>query len=402
MRHLTGLSQKQTYAHNLRAVFEVIRLHGPLTIGEMARYTGLTVQTMSNVVGRLEREGFVASIGRKKSSRGQPPKQYVVNDVALCSLGVHLERGSFSAVVSDLSGRALCWEASESMSGRPEKVLEQIAGTISELAAQAPASIAGVGLALPGPLSLVEGHVRSVPNYPGWDDVPVANLLRAAVNMPVFIENDATAAAIGEMRHGQGRECLDFFYIYFGTNLGGGIISHGAALRGATANAGEFGRLLVGNAEGPEINDVVSFAALKRAFPGIDHDEMDRRFRASDPELLAWLDAASDALLGPIHAVENLLDPEKIILGGQFPDSVFDWLANVLTEKITVHRRSGSVIAPRVEPSFNEGRAAALGAAALPVLAALSPDSSFRNTASEIGPVPTGRTAFWEGKASYN
>jgi predicted NBD/HSP70 family sugar kinase len=395
MRFLSGLSQKQTYAHNLRAVFELARLHGPLTIAEMAQHTGLTVQTMSNVVGRLEQEGFVHSIGRKEAKRGQPPKQYAVNDEALCSVGVHLERGYFSVLLSDLSGRVLRWESAALVSAEPELALKEIGQAVSALAATAPAPVVGVGLALPGPLSLVEGRVRSVPNYPGWDDVPVGQLLRDATSMPVLIENDATAAAIGVMRHGRGRDCGDFFYIYFGTNLGGGIISDSTALRGATANAGEFGRLLVGQVDGAEVNDVVSFAALREIYPGIDREEMARRFLAGEDRLLAWLEAATDALLGPLHAVEHLLDPEKIILGGQFPDAVVEWMARSLNDKVAARRRPESVTAPTIEASLNQGRAAAQGAAALPILNALSPDSLFWRVASDIAPMPAARPAFW-------
>ncbi len=215
---------------------------------------------------------------------------------------------------------------------------------------------------------------------------PPSDVLRRHTGLAVFIENDATAAAIGELRHGSVRGCQDFFYIYFGTNLGGGIISNGAAMRGATANAGEFGRLLVGKMGGPEVNQIVSFAALKRAFTSITKDEMARLFNAEDADLMMWLEAACDALLGPIHAVENLLDPERIVLGGEFPDPVFGWLARRLTQKVGAGRGAGALAPPVIGPSFSDGKAAALGAAALPVLAALSLGSLSLRVASETRP----------------
>ncbi|NLS04053.1 ROK family protein [Rhizobium sp. P32RR-XVIII] len=397
MTYVTGLSQKDTYAHNLRAVFEVIRVHGPMTIAEIAPYTGLTVQTISNLTGELDADGFIRSPGRIKSRRGQPPKQFTVNESALCSIGVHLERGYYSALLTDLSGRTLRREASQLHEATPEAALLEIAATVRKLQTEAGSPVAGVGLALPGPLSLVEGRVRSVPNYPGWDDVPVSDILRGHTGLPVFIENDATAAAIGELRHGGARGCQDFFYIYFGTNLGGGIISNGAAMRGATANAGEFGRLLVGNMGGPEVNHIVSFAALRRAFPGITKDEVALRLNAEDADLITWLENACDALLAPIHAVENLLDPERIVLGGEFPDSVFSWLATRLAEKISNARPAGALPPPAIDASFSDGKAAALGAAALPVLAALSLGSLSLKVASETAALPLKQPAFWQG-----
>ena len=156
-----------------------------------------------------------------------------------------------------------------------------MAEAVSGLLAQVDMPIAGVGLALPGPLSLEEGRARSVPNFDGWDDVPVGEMLKQRIGQKVYLENDATASALGELRHGIGRDCPDFFYIYFGTNLGGGIVSGGIVQHGATANAGEFGLLRVGDGTGRLVNEIASLQALRKRFPRIDNDMFDDLLEAS-------------------------------------------------------------------------------------------------------------------------
>ena len=77
--------------------------------------------------------------------------------------------------------------------------------------------------------------------FPGWSEVPVVDELQRRMGIPVVLENNATAAAIGESRFGAGRMLHSFFYVFFGTGLGGGFIVEGHAYEGFTGNAGEIG-----------------------------------------------------------------------------------------------------------------------------------------------------------------
>ncbi|WP_243663377.1 ROK family protein [Rhodothermus marinus] len=100
-------------------------------------------------------------------------------------------------------------------------------------------------MGIPGPLDVSEdGHVTNVANpkaFPGWHRVPVVEILERRLELPVFLENNATAAAIGERWYGAGQHIATFFYVFFSEGLGGGIIFNGQPYDGHTGNAGELG-----------------------------------------------------------------------------------------------------------------------------------------------------------------
>jgi len=103
-----------------------------------------------------------------------------------------------------------------------------------------------VGIAIGGPLDAKNGVVRSPPNLPGWDDVPLASIAGAAFKRPIFVDNDATAAAIAEWWYGAGARMAieNLVYLTISTGIGGGLILDGRVYRGA-GNAGELGHMTV-------------------------------------------------------------------------------------------------------------------------------------------------------------
>src|SRR5690606_5018245 len=103
----------------------------------------------------------------------------------------------------------------------------------------------GIGVGIPGPLDLTDISVSNnsvSPNaFPGWKGVPLARLLTHRIGLPIFLENNATAAAIGERWYGAGQQISTFFYVFLGLGLGGGLILNGQPYEGCTGNAGELG-----------------------------------------------------------------------------------------------------------------------------------------------------------------
>ncbi|HEU4674026.1 MAG TPA: ROK family protein [Candidatus Limnocylindrales bacterium] len=106
-------------------------------------------------------------------------------------------------------------------------------------------SIDVVGVGVGGPLDPERGIVHSPPNLPGWDRIPLAEIVAAAFRRPTYVENDATAAALAEAWWGSGRGCGTFVYLTISTGIGGGIVVDGRLLRGANGNAGELGHISV-------------------------------------------------------------------------------------------------------------------------------------------------------------
>jgi len=132
-------------------------------------------------------------------------------------------------------------------SGRPENDLRRVAEEARHLIGAAgarPEELAAVGAAVPGPLDLDAGLVLSPPNLPSWDRAPVRDVLAEELGCPVFLENDANAAALAEWRFGAGRGFSHLVYLTLSTGVGGGLILGGRVHRGVSAGAGEVGHML--------------------------------------------------------------------------------------------------------------------------------------------------------------
>lgn len=134
-----------------------------------------------------------------------------------------------------------------------EAVLERIVASLQETLRRAnssPSDIARLAIAAPGPIDQARGLITEAPNLPGWINVPLRSRLRRLLGVPIYLENDANAAAIGEHRYGAGRGSRHMLYLTVSTGIGGGIIIDGRLYRGTSGAAGELGHIVV-DAGGP-------------------------------------------------------------------------------------------------------------------------------------------------------
>lgn len=134
----------------------------------------------------------------------------------------------------------------------PEAVIGQIKLGISNLLVDGP-RIAGIGIGAPGVINAKKGTVENPPNLPGWGKVPLGKILAKEFDKDVYVENDANAAAIGEMVFGAGKELNSFVMITLGTGVGGGIILKRKIYRGDSGAAGEIGHITI-DLNGPRCN----------------------------------------------------------------------------------------------------------------------------------------------------
>ncbi len=137
--------------------------------------------------------------------------------------------------------------------GGPEKVVKQIKNGISEILSKNKVKIRGIGIGAPGVVSTKKGTVENPPNFPGWVKVNLGSIISKEFGYDCFVENDANAAAIGEMIFGAGKKHNSFVMITLGTGVGGGIILNRKLYRGEIGAAGEVGHITI-NYEGPRCN----------------------------------------------------------------------------------------------------------------------------------------------------
>src|SRR6266516_2630660 len=130
----------------------------------------------------------------------------------------------------------------------PDRIIPRICGAIQQALDEAHVAldqIAGIGVATPGPLNNRTGVIYSPPNLPGWDRVPLRDIFHKQFNIPIFIENDAHTAALGEYIFGAGRGCKHMVYLTVSTGIGGGVIIDGKIYEGANGTAGELGHMTI-------------------------------------------------------------------------------------------------------------------------------------------------------------
>src|SRR6184192_624500 len=130
----------------------------------------------------------------------------------------------------------------------PERLLPRVYAAIQQVLDEAHVTfdqIAGIGVATPGPLNNRTGVIYSPPNLPGWDNVPLRDLIQQHFNRPIFIENDAHTAGLGEYMFGAGQGSRYMVYLTVSTGIGGGIIIDGKILEGTNGTAGELGHMTI-------------------------------------------------------------------------------------------------------------------------------------------------------------
>lgn len=125
-----------------------------------------------------------------------------------------------------------------------EAVLDRIEQAIREVAGDDLASVAGVGMAAPGPIDPYAGLLLKAANLPGWLDVPLRRLIEERIGRPTFLGNDANLAGLGEWKFGAGQGYSDVLYITVSTGIGGGVVAGGRLLVGARGLAAEIGHML--------------------------------------------------------------------------------------------------------------------------------------------------------------
>lgn len=129
--------------------------------------------------------------------------------------------------------------------GGPDEVITQLKKGIKETISYNELNITGIGIGAAGSVSSINGTVSYPPNIPGWDVVNVVDIIKNEFNLPVFIDNDANAAAVGEMLYGVGKEFNSFALITLGTGVGGGLILNRKIYQGDFGAAGEIGHISI-------------------------------------------------------------------------------------------------------------------------------------------------------------
>jgi predicted NBD/HSP70 family sugar kinase len=388
---LTGTNLVDAKQYNLRIVHEVVRRFGPLTRAHIAQRTELTVQTVSNLVKELTALGLVFETERRKQRRGAPSTAVAINPEGAFTIGLDLDRDHLTAVLVDLAGSVRQRAHVDVDFPKPLEALDLMVVTaegLMDAQGLTREEVSGVGVGVPGlmhPAGQGTGYVVRPTSFPGWHDVPLATWLHKRLGVPILLENNATAAAIGERLYGAGQQFRTFFYVYIGSGLGGGLVIDGKPYAGFTGNAGEIGYLPTVLAGDPTATDETPHVGILFRLPRLydllrrqgrdvrKPDDLESLLSEGHTALLEWMDEAADYLTGLVLAVEYVLDPEAIFFGGRLPGRVISGLMDRVALHLPKRRIEGKVSGPRHLLATAGADAAALGVAALPIYEAFAP-----------------------------
>jgi predicted NBD/HSP70 family sugar kinase len=381
---LRGTNLEHARVHNLRTVLEAIRLHGPLSRADLARRTGLTAQTIGNLVTALLRLELVREAGMIRGARGRASTQLEIDGSGAYSIGVDLDRGHLTAVLVDIGGSVRERIQIDVAFPSPDRALDLVVDTVEALAARVQRErVWGVGVGFPGPLRIVDGVVDNVINpdgFPGWEQISVAERLSRRLDVDLYLENNATAAAVGESFYGAGRDLSSFFYVFLGVGLGGGIVAGGLPQRGWQGNAGEIGFTPTAAAPGTggylgQHFDLFRFyeRLAARGVAASSPADLAALLERGHPAVLEWLDVAARHLAPALVTVTYLIDPEAVVVGGTWPRPLVDALWDRLEAELPSFRFAFMPYIPPLRRAEAGPDAAALGVATLPLSALLSP-----------------------------
>ncbi|MEU0388579.1 ROK family transcriptional regulator [Streptomyces chartreusis] len=353
-------------SHNAALVLDLLRTAGPDGISrlELAERTGLTPQAVSKITARLREDGLAAEAGRRASTGGKPRTVLRLVPEAGHAVGVHLDRDEVRAMLVDLRGtvvgerraaldlgagaRAVLAAVTETVRG---VVTGAVPAAVTEVLPAGPphgpaGSLLGVGVALPGPLDHVRGVLHRVTGFPEWDGFPLREALAERLGVPVVVDKDTNAAAVGLAAGG---ESGSFAYLHLGTGLGAGLVIGGSVHRGARTGAGEFGHQVI-QLDGPPCTCGDRGCVEALCLGAVARGDVEEAARV--------LGAGAANLVG-------LLDIDIVLLGGRTvasaPEAFVRGVGAVLGARA---RRTGEEAVPvRVAPGW--GRVVAVGAAQL-------------------------------------
>lgn len=364
-----GTNAERSRRRNRQAVLGQVRAAGTVGRAEIARALSLTTQTVSNIIAELVSDGMLLEKGRLSGGRGLPAIQYGLNPEGGFALGIEVRPDAIFAALLDMQGRPVTTERIALKGTEPDVVLAEVAAIYARALSAVPVAndrVLGAGIVMPGPFG-VTGISGMGSDLVGWQEVDPEALFSKAVGLSVVLSNDANAAAMAERIHGVAQDIASFAYLYFGAGLGLGLVHQGQLIRGAFGNAGEIGHVPV---PGGKLEDALSRLSVHRHMAAVGKDILDidalhQLYLQKDTDLMAWLDGACTALGHAMAIVENMFDPQTIVLGGAMPDTVLDHLvAHAPLPKVSVSNRPNAAH-PRLMRGASGRMTATLGAATL-------------------------------------
>ena len=393
MMHDRGSNSGQLRHFNERVVLDVIRRNGRASKAEIARATHLTAPAVAAIVDSLESAGYVQKAGKKFGGKGQPSVMYLISPGGAFSIGIHIGRRALDAVLIDFSGEILAQESHEYDFPEPTNI-QMIGNKIIRAYLQglsgAKERISGLGIAAPYFLGGWGEELEFTAALSAkWRSLDMRSFFSAEQrDLPVFTENDASAATLAELLFGFGLKHRDFIHLSINTLIGGGLVLDGTLQTGPNGNAAAYGPYPVTKSKlstttpSPGPFDILlhraSIYVLMRhlRMNGVTINRV-RDIQDQDANIqrlvLEWQIDCAEALAQAIIGSIAVVDVDALVIGGILPQRLLEETTTLIEQKFLALIPAG-LVAPKIYTSQLGAFAAAYGASLLPMHAQFGPD----------------------------
>jgi predicted NBD/HSP70 family sugar kinase len=371
-------SQSSLHRANLERVVRAVRLAGSLTQAEIARSTGLSAATVSNIVRELKDGGTVEVTST--SAGGRRARSVSLSGEAGIVVGVDFGHTHLRVAVGNLAHQVLVEEAEpldvDASAGQGLDHAEHLVNRLISASGAGPDKVIGVGLGVPGPIDAGSGALGSTAIVPGWADTNPRDELAARLGVPVHVDNDANLGALGELVWGSGRGVKDLAYIKVADGVGAGLVIDGRIYRGPGGTAGEIGHITL-DESGPVCRCgnrgcLETFTAARYVLallhashgPDLTMARMVGLAREGDPGCRRVVGDVGRHIGSGVANLCNLLNPSRVVLGGELAEAGELVLAPI-RDSVARYAIPSAARQLAVVPGTLGGRAEVLGALAL-------------------------------------
>ncbi len=364
-------------SNNKRQILELIRKNESLTKREIAQKLGVSITTVATFITELINENRIIAFGNAASSGGRKSELYHLNPDSSYVIGVDLQVDRLIMLLVNLQGQILRTEEVK-YTGTDEwqiaSTLYQTMLKICDSTTTPFSKIAGLGVGVPGIVNHQTGIIEFTPNL-GWKNVNLASLL--PVDLPVIVENEAKAAAVGESNFGSAKGKANVVYVSVGLGIGTGLIINNELFYGHNYLAGEFGHMTIAPDGHPcrcgkkgcwEVYASNSAALnLYRQYSETSlnsFEELLNGFFENHPVATKVINEITDYLGLGVANLINGLNPEMVIIGGKIAEAS-NLIQYRLLKEIKDHCLEYSYRGVELQFSNLKNQATALGAGSL-------------------------------------
>ncbi|HEY9440641.1 MAG TPA: ROK family transcriptional regulator [Streptomyces sp.] len=394
-------SQTSLHRANLERVVRAVRMAGSLTQAEIARGTGLSAATVSNIVRELKDGGTVDVT--PTSAGGRRARSVSLSGDAGVVVGVDFGHTHLRVAVGNLAHQVLAEESEpldvDASSADGFGRAEHLVNRLIETTGTTPGKVIGVGLGVPGPIDVVSGTLGSTAILPGWSGINPSDELASRLGVPVYVDNDANLGALGELVWGSGRGVKDLAYIKVASGVGAGLVIDGRIYRGPGGTAGEIGHITL-DESGPVCRCgnrgcLETFTAARYVLPllrpshgpDLTMERVVQLAREGDPGCRRVVGDVGRHIGSGVANLCNLLNPSRVVLGGSLAEAG-ELVLGPIRDSVSRYSIPSAARHLSVLPGALGGRAEVLGALAL-VLSEMGDSTLLENTLSVASPAFT-------------